>query len=145
MIQHEEHFHDDVKLVLIFSTLTRLMLRNMQDSPIARASYESTRKLAYSWFSQLRSREGLLAAPFDPVKSFYEELLTSADTADMAAAIGNVAHFLLVHDSTKGRELAECLTNPSYFKRTLKTAWDARRDFPNFETWYAAHFPEAAE
>ena len=142
MIQHEEDFYGDVKLVLVFSFLTRLMIRNLRQSPVGIAHFEHLRMLVFRWFSQLRDREIALASVSPSVQEYYQALLATPmdNVDDTVGAVAEITRFILEHPEREVQQTVDCITSKSYFKTILKHAWDDRDKYPDFDAWYRHYF-----
>ncbi len=142
MIQNEEDFYGDVKLVLVSSFLTRLMIRNLRQSPVGIAHFEHLRMLVFRWFSQLRDREIALAAVSPSVQEYYDKLLATPldGVDDTIASIAELTRFVLEHPEREIEQTINCITSKHYFKTILKRSWDDRDKYPDFESWYAHYF-----
>jgi hypothetical protein len=158
MLQHEDHFHDDVKLVLVYSLLTRAMLKNLQRSPIGKANFPALMAAAFSWFSQLRQKELLFTKNLPPIKEFVDQTLTFDNEFDseMMDSIAELTFYIITHAQDANlHETIAFVTNQSYRKCELRKAWTTSRDsFRNtvgygqdisFEDWYKEHYNDSTK
>jgi hypothetical protein len=139
MLQHEERFHDDVKLVLVYSLLTRSMLKVLQRSVIGKASHKTLTDAAFSWFSQIRQKELLFTDTLPAVKEFVMDNLPKKDEleSDMLDSIAEMSLYIIMHAKDKNlHETITHVTNPSYRKCELRKAWQAGAGLMAFEDWY---------
>lgn len=138
MLQHEANFHDDVKLVLVFSLITRLMLRTVQRSSIGKKNFPTMMTKVYSTYAVLEDRERFFCTALPDVRPFAQELLCGDTEQEFVDSIAEVSRYIITHrdDANMHDTIAMC-TSPTYRKAELKKAWEAARKTDNdFETWF---------
>lgn len=150
MLQHDEHFHDDVKLVLVYSLLTRVMLKNLQRSPIGKNNYPTLMKQAFAWFSQLRQKEIVFTDSLPAVKEFVRQHLTLDNEleTEWLDSVAELTFYIITHAKDANlHETISSVTNRSYFKGALYKAFiagvsnmDDDNAGPEFEDWYNQHY-----
>lgn len=139
MLQHVANFHDDVKLVLVYSLITRLMLRNVQRSVIGKKNFPILMNKAYSTYAVLEDREKFFVGAIPEINDFVQEHLHVPDELgqELINSIAEVAYYAIAHASDSNmHETINLCTNPSYRKGMLKSAWTAGQSGGDFETWY---------
>jgi hypothetical protein len=139
MLQHDANFHDDVKLVLVYSLITRLMLRNVQRSPIGKRNFPTLMSKAYSTYAVLEDREKFLCTVLPELHEFVQQhlCLTNDQEKEFIDSIAEVSFYIIAHadDQNMHSTIALC-TNPTYRKSELQLAWNAGQKGGDFETWY---------
>lgn len=139
MLQHEDNFHDDVKLVIVYSFLTRLMLKNLQRSPIGKARFPALLQTAFSWYSQSRQKESLFIKNFPKVEDFVKVHLTLADEfeSEFINSLADITYYLATHAKEPVVHVTvAAVTSPTYLKGLLKEAWNGTTTHTDFESWY---------
>ena len=158
MLQHEDHFHDDVKLVLVYSLLTRAMLKNLQKSPISKVNFPTLTAAAFSWFSQLRQKELMFTKDLPAIKEFVDKNLTFDNEFDseMIDSIAELTFYIITHAKDANlHETIAFVTNQSYRKCELRKAWTTSRDsfrdtigagqLVSFDEWYNQHYNDSTK
>jgi hypothetical protein len=139
MLQHVANFHDDVKLVIVYSLITRLMLRNVQRSVIGKKNFPTLMNKAYSTYAVLEDREKFFLATIPEIHAFVKENLYVPDELEqeLIDSLAEIAYYIIAHSSDRNmHETISICTNPSYRKGMLKSAWNAATQGSDFETWY---------
>jgi len=155
MLQHDENFHDDVKLVLVYSLLTRVMLKNLQRSPIGKNNYQTLMKQAFAWFSQLRQKEIVFTEGLPPIKEFVRQHLTLDNEleTEWLDSVAELTFYIITHAKDQNlHETIASVTNRSYFKSALYKAFiagvsnmDDDIADTEFEDWYNKHYNDNSE
>lgn len=148
MLQRVDSFHDDVKLVLVYSFLTRAMLKNMQNSPIGKHNFPELMKHAFAWFSQIRQKELLFSQAIPEVEQFVKEKLTIRHEfeSEMVNSLAELSFYIITHAADENlHETIAFITNPSYRKDSMRKAWKAgiwnrNEKLTAFEDWYKDNY-----
>jgi hypothetical protein len=155
MLQHDDNFQDDLKLVLVYSLLTRVMLKNVQRSPIGKSNYPTLMKHAFAWFGQLRQKELLMGANLPKVEAFVKEHLSLDNEleTEWLDSVAELTFYIITHSKDEDlHDTIALVTNRSYRKSLLKRAWfaglnasfvvDSDTNLPQqeFEDWYKEEY-----
>jgi hypothetical protein len=140
MLQSEENFHDDVKYVLVFSTLTRMMLQNMHKSPFGKKHFKTLIEGSFSMYSQLIHKEKLLYEHLPVVAAFREKWLSKDHEleSEFVNSIADVCHHIMTHCTNQNlHETIAAITSSQVRKEQMRKVWNAaQQKGGNFDDWY---------
>jgi len=154
MLQRDENFHNDVKLVLVYSMLNRIALKNLQNSPIGRENFKNLMDIAYSWFGYCRNRELSMVQAIPDLKSFADQYLKpkAEEEEDMLNCLAEITYFIITHPNSKLMETTvDAVVNKHYLKNKMKHVWQESRaslhrdiasdNLSTFDDWFTKNFP----